>query len=152
MDIKPDETMKEVTAKIQDKGGLIPCHVSVTLVNNVCACGKRIQHLLLESLDNPVDIEIDSELEIDDAMVDSFTYVNWLYEEAKLKQVKNEVMGDLRNKLKTIIESQFKESCHETSRHKQNNDDVIMLLKEETEYLKMKLKEKNKEISNLIRF
>ena len=78
VDIKPDETMKEVAAKIQDKGGLIPCHVSVTLVNNVCACGKRIQHLLLESLDNPKDIEIDSELEIDDAMEDSFTYINWL--------------------------------------------------------------------------
>ena len=78
VDIKPDEIMKEVAAKIQDKGGLIPCHVSVTLVNNVCACGKRIQHLLLESLDNPKDIEIDSELEIDDAMEDSFTYINRL--------------------------------------------------------------------------
>ena len=78
VDIKPDETMKEVAAKIQDKGGLIPCHVSVTLVNNVCACGKRTQHLLLESLDNPIDIEIDSELEIDDAVKNSFTYVNWL--------------------------------------------------------------------------
>ena len=54
MDIKPDKTMKEVAAKIQDKGGLIPCHVSVTKVNNVCDCGKRIEHLLLESLDNPI--------------------------------------------------------------------------------------------------
>ena len=46
VDIKPDETMKEAAAKIQDKGGLIPCHVSVTIVNNVCDCGKRIAHLL----------------------------------------------------------------------------------------------------------
>ena len=52
MDIKPDETMKEVAAKIQDKGGLNSCHVSVTMVNNICDCGRRIKHLLLESLDN----------------------------------------------------------------------------------------------------
>ena len=44
----------------------------------------------------------------------------------------------MRNELKTIIK---KESCHETSRHKRNND-VIALLKEEIEYLKRELKEK----------
>ena len=69
-------------------------------------------------------------------MEDSFTYLNKLYEEAKLK-----VLNDLRTELKTIIENQFKESCHETSRHKQKND-FIVLLKEELEYLKEKLKGK----------
>ena len=54
--------------------------------------------------------------------------------------------------MKTIIENQFKESCHKTSRHKQNNDDAITLSKEEIEYLKGELKEKNKVISNLIGF
>ena len=73
VDRKSDETMKEVAAKIEDKGGLNPCHVSVTIVNNVCDCGKRIEHLLLESWDNPIEIEIDSGLEIDNAMEDSFT-------------------------------------------------------------------------------
>ena len=29
VDTKPDETMKEVAAKIQDKGGVNPFHVSV---------------------------------------------------------------------------------------------------------------------------
>ena len=75
-------------------------------------------------------------------MEDSLTYVNRLYEEVKLKQVKNKVLGDLRNELKTVIESQFKESCHETSRHKHNDDDVITLLKEEIQYLKGELMEK----------
>ena len=73
VDIKPDEIMKEVDAKIQDKWGLNPCHVNVTMVNNVCDCGKRIEHPLLESLNNPIETEIDSELEIDNAMEDSFT-------------------------------------------------------------------------------
>ena len=45
--------MKDVATKIQDKDGLNPCHVSVTMVNNVCDSGKRIEHFLLESLDNP---------------------------------------------------------------------------------------------------
>ena len=141
MDKKPDETMKEVAAKMQFKGGLNPCHVSVNMVNNVCVCGKRIKHLLLESLYNLIEIEIDSELEIDNFTEDSFTYVNRLYEKAKLKQVKNEVLGDLRNELKTTIENQFKESCNETSRHKQNNGDFIALLKEEIQYLKGELME-----------
>ena len=79
MDVKPDETMKEVATKVQDKGGLKPCHVSVTVVNNICNCGKRIEHLLLESLDNPIEIEIESELETEKSMKDSFTYVNRLY-------------------------------------------------------------------------
>ena len=69
MDIKPDEIMKEVAAKLQDKCGLNPWHVSVTMVNNVCDCGKRIEHPLLESLDNPTE----TELEIDNAMEDPFT-------------------------------------------------------------------------------
>ena len=58
VDIIQDETMKEVAAKIQGKGGLNPCHVSVTVVNNVCNCGKRIEHLLLESLDNSIEMKI----------------------------------------------------------------------------------------------
>ena len=58
MDIIPDETMKEVAAKIQDKGGLNPCHVNVTMASNVCDCGKRIEDFLLESLDNSIEIEI----------------------------------------------------------------------------------------------
>ena len=69
MDIKPDEIMKEVAAKLQDKCGLNPWHVSVTMINNVCDCGKRIEHPLLESLDNPTE----TELEIDNAMEDPFT-------------------------------------------------------------------------------
>ena len=70
-------------------------------------------------------------------MKDSFTYVNRLNEEVTLKEIKSEVLGDLRNELKIIIENQFKKFCHETSRHKQNNDDhVIVLMKEEMEYLK----------------
>ena len=85
-------------------------------------------------------------------MEDSFSYVNRLCEEAKLKQIKNEVLGDLRNELTTIIGNQFKESCHKTSRHKQNNDDVIAQLKEEIEYLKGDPMEKNEGNSNLIGF
>ena len=58
--------------------------LSLTMVNNFCDCGKRIEHL-----HHPIDIEMDSELETDNVMEDSFTYANRLYEEAKLKQIKN---------------------------------------------------------------
>ena len=122
------------------------------MVNNICDCGKRIKHLPLESLDNPIEIEIDSRLEIDNAIEDSSTYVNRLHEEAKLNQVKNEVLGHLRNELETITENHFKVSCHGTSQHKQNNDDFIVLLKEEIDYWKGKLMEKNNVISTFIGF
>lgn len=61
----------------------------------------------------------------------------------KLKQIKSEVLGNLANQLKNIIENQLKESSHETSWHEQNNDDATAVLKEETLlYLKGKLMEK----------
>ena len=107
--------MKEVAPKIQDKDYLKPCHVSLTMGNSICDFRKRINHLLLESLDNPIEEEIDSELEIDNGMEDSFTYVNRFCEKAKLKHIKNEVLGNFRNEQKTLTENQFKESCHETS-------------------------------------
>lgn len=65
------------------------------MVNSICDCGKRVEYLQLESLENPIDTQKDSELEIDIDMEDSFTQVNKLYEEAKVKQIKNEVLGDL---------------------------------------------------------
>ena len=63
------------------------------MVKSVCDCGKTVEHLQLESLENPIDTQKDSELEIDIDMEDSFTYVK--NEEVKLKQIKNEVLGDL---------------------------------------------------------
>ena len=64
------------------------------------------------NIQSNIETETDSGLEIDNIKEDSFTYLNRLNEKAKLKQVKNEVLGDLWNELKTIIEIQFKESCH----------------------------------------
>ena len=40
---------------------------------HVFDCGNRIEHLLLESLDNPIEVEVDPELEIDNGMEDLFT-------------------------------------------------------------------------------
>ena len=67
-----------------------------------------------------------------------------------LNHTKNENLGNLRNKLQTLIENQFNESCYETSQHKPNNDDAIALLKEEIEHLKGDSWKKNKVILNLI--
>ena len=43
------------------------------MVNSICDCGKRVEYLQLESLENPIDTQKDSELEIDIDMEDSFT-------------------------------------------------------------------------------
>ena len=60
---------------MQDKGDLKPCDVSVTMVNDV---------RLLKHLDNPIDLETDSQLEIDNVMIT----INRLYEQAKLFKLK----------------------------------------------------------------
>ena len=62
--------MKEVAPKIQEKDDLKPCHVSLTMVNNVCNCEEKVEYPPLESLDNAIKIDIDSE--IDYGLEDSF--------------------------------------------------------------------------------
>ena len=38
LEINPEETMEQITEKIQDKGGIRPCHVSLTKIDTGCYC------------------------------------------------------------------------------------------------------------------
>ena len=93
--------------------------------------GKRIEHLLLERLDNLIEIEIDSKPETLRRLGDGrFAYIRkqvvW-----RIKVKTSQKWSSAWLEKRTENYYQFKESCYETSRHKQNNDDVIALLKEE---------------------
>ena len=42
--------MEEVTHKIQDKGGITSCNVSLYMVDFLCNSGKTVNQLLLEDI------------------------------------------------------------------------------------------------------
>ena len=50
MDVLPEDTIEQVTYKIQDKGGIKPCNVNLYMVDSLCNCGKTIHQLLLEDI------------------------------------------------------------------------------------------------------
>ena len=50
MDVLPEDTMEEVTHKIQDKGGTKPCQVSLYMVDSLYYCGKTVNQILLEDI------------------------------------------------------------------------------------------------------
>ena len=50
MDVLPEDTIEQVTHKIQDKGGIKPCNVNLYMVDSLCNCGKTIHQLLLEDI------------------------------------------------------------------------------------------------------
>ena len=45
MDVLPEDTMEQVTHKIQDKGGIKPCNESLYMVDSLCNCGKTVKQL-----------------------------------------------------------------------------------------------------------
>ena len=49
--------MEHVTRKIQDKGGIKSCNVSIYMVDSLCNCGKNVNQLLLEDVSVEIEIE-----------------------------------------------------------------------------------------------
>ena len=45
MDVLPEDTMEQVTHKIQDKGGIKSRNVSLSMVDSLRDCGKTVYQL-----------------------------------------------------------------------------------------------------------
>ena len=66
LEINPEETMQQVTEKIQDKGGIRPCNRSLTKIGTRCYCGNfTLQVFLLENISKEIDICLPSSDETD---------------------------------------------------------------------------------------
>ena len=66
--------MQQVTEKIQDKGGIRPCNVSLTKIDTRCHFGNfSLQEFLLEDVSQEIDICLLSphEADINEAKVES---------------------------------------------------------------------------------
>ena len=56
MDVLPEDTIEQVTHKIQDKGGIWYCNLSLYMVDSLCNCGKTVSQLLLEDMSAGIEI------------------------------------------------------------------------------------------------
>ena len=85
MDVLPEDTIEQVTHKIQDKGGIKPCNVNLYMVDSLCNCGNTINQLLLEDISPEIEIEYRPSEE-NDKLFDnndvSMSHINFLCEEA----------------------------------------------------------------------
>ena len=57
MGVLPEDTVEQVTHKIQDKGGIKPCNVSLHMGDSLCKCEKTVNQLLLEDISAEIEIE-----------------------------------------------------------------------------------------------
>ena len=80
--------MEQVTHKIQDKGGIKSCNVSLYMVNSLCNCRETVNELLLEDISAEIEIEYRPSEENNELLDNndiSMSRMNFLYEEAKRK-------------------------------------------------------------------
>ena len=80
--------MEQVTHKIQDKGGIKSCNVSLYMVNSLCNCRETVNELLLEDISAEIEIEYRPSEENNELLDNndiSMSHMNFLYEEAKRK-------------------------------------------------------------------
>ena len=57
MDALLEDTVKHVTHKIQDKGGIKRCNVSLYMIDSLCSCGKTANQLLLKDISAEIEVE-----------------------------------------------------------------------------------------------
>ena len=102
MDVLPEDTMEQVTHKIQDKGGIKPCNLSLYMVDSLCNCGKTVNQLLLED----ISVEIETKYrpsEENDELLDnndvSMSHLNFPYEKAKQNHLIDEISRNLQLEL-----------------------------------------------------
>ena len=88
MDVLPEDAMEQVTHKIQDKGRIKRCNVSLYMVDSLCNCGETVDQFLLGDISAEIEIEYRPSEENDELLDNndiSMSHMNFLYEEAKRK-------------------------------------------------------------------
>ena len=110
LEINPEETMQQITEKIQDKRGIRPCNVLLTKIDTCCNCGNfSLQEFLLEDFSQEVDICLLSpdEADINETKATEIEEpalpTTNTSDENKLKQIKDDLLCNLWAELKNIL-------------------------------------------------
>ena len=132
MDDLAEDTMEQVTHKMQGKGGIKPCNLCLYMVNSLCNCGKIVNRLLLEDISAEIEIEYRPSEENDNNDV-SMSRINFLYEEAKRNHLIDEISRNLQLKLKGLVAQKYTEIKHKIkSTYDKNHEKTIKNIEKET--------------------
>ena len=152
MDVRPEDTMEQVTHRIQDKGGIKPCSISLYMADSLFNCGKTVNQLLLEDISAEIEIEYRPSEE-DGKLLDnndvSMSHTNFPYEEAKRNQLIDEISRDIQLELKGLVAQQYTKIKHEIkSMYDNYHGETIKDIEKEINYLKGELTNANQLLSN----
>ena len=103
------QTQEQVTHKIQDKGRIKPCNLSLYMVDSLCNCGKTVNQLLLEDISVEIEIEYRPPEENDELLDKndvSMSRINFLYQEAKRSHLIDEILKNLQLEVKGLVAQQ----------------------------------------------
>ena len=89
LNVEPNTSMREVTTKIQEQGGLQLSQVSLSMVKNSCKCGHDFTQFLLEDTSENIPIEVESGHE-KDRTTDNY-YTKLLFEKIQLARLKDDI-------------------------------------------------------------
>ena len=152
MDDLAENTMEQVTHKMQGKGGIKPCNLCLYMVNSLCNCGKIVNRLLLEDISAEIEIEYRPSEGNDELLNNndvSMSHINFLYDEAKRNHLIDEISRNLQLKLKGLVAQQYTEIKHKIkSTYDKNHRETIKDIEKEIRYLKGELTNINQLLSN----
>ena len=154
LEMNPEETMQQITEKIQDKGGIRPCNVILTKIDTRCHSGNfTLQEFLLEDISEEINICLLSpdETDVNETKTTEIEepplQATNISDEDKLKQMKDDLLCNLRAELKNILaENKIDTVANSGISYRKH----IEVLQKQLDYLKGEIIEKSKIISNLI--
>ena len=98
IDVKPEEIMKEFAARVRELGSMEK--VRINIIQHSCTCNKDLTDILLEDISKDKNGRIDFQHELMDRdNTKSTSEINAMYEELKYKQLKENVMQDVKKQL-----------------------------------------------------
>ena len=96
MDVLPEDTMEQVTHKIQNKGGIKPCNLSLYMIDSLCNCGKTVNQLLLKDISAAIEIEYRPSKENDKLFANNYMLMPQYY-------LIDEISRNLQLELKGLV-------------------------------------------------
>ena len=98
IDVKPEETMKEFVARVGKLGRMEK--VKINIIQHSCICNNDSTDILLEDISKYINVHIDFQHELMDSdNTKSTSEINAMYEELRYKQLKENVMQDVKKEL-----------------------------------------------------
>ena len=98
IDVKPEETMKEFVARVRKLGSMEK--VRINMIQHSCTCNNDLTNILLEDISKDINVHTDFQHELMDSdNTKSTSEINAMYEELRYKQLKENVMQDVKKEL-----------------------------------------------------